>query len=245
MKKISLFLLSVYIFTFTSLIPIKEYSAASENYMRVLSNGVYVYTDNTFTNKIFLVPYSYYVKVEGVNGNVVRVSYGDDDGKYPVIMGYSKLEELTQVDYVPLSPFSVLKVSSNLSDVLFNDSNLTKAYFNVPENTFMVYYGDFISENGNEIAYVYCSNKLGYFDKASLNPFTVPVNSDAIIQEPEINDNKEQDSQEENEKPSSLPAETLQIIIIIGLSVISISIVYALFKPNKSKSSNQEFFNEE
>ena len=76
-----------------------------------------------------------------------------------------------------------------------------------------------------------------------LNPFTVPYSPD-VITPPENNESKEPDLQEENEKTSPLPAESLQIIIIVGLSVISISIVYYLFKPSKQKTE-KEFFNEE
>ncbi len=243
MKKLLTFLFSVYALGFIYLTPINTYKAESEIYMRVLSNGVYVYSDNNLTNKLFEIPYGYYVKVENVSGNTVRVTYGNNNENYPVIMGYCKKEELTEITYTPNKPFTVIKVSTSLSDVLFNDPNLSKAYFNVPENTFMYYYGEYKSISGNNICYVYCNNKLGYFDVTCLNPFTVPESPD-VIETPNENENKEQSPQEENKKPNSLPAESLQIIIIIGLSVISISIVYYLFKPSKQKTEKQ-FFNEE
>ncbi len=218
--------------------------ASQEKYMRVLENGVYIYADNNFTTKLFELPYSYYVKVESVNGDTVRVSYGSDSENYPVIMGYCKFSELTETDNLPLNPYSTVKVSCLYSDVLFNDASLVKAYFNVPENTFMVYYGSYKTKSGGSICYVYCNNKLGYFDINSLNPFSVPNHPDEIpiITPPP---SEEQETEEENEKPSSLPAESLQIIIILGLSIISISIVYYLFKPQKQKQGNGEFFKED
>lgn len=243
MKKLLILLFSICISGLINLTPAYTVKANLETYMRVLTYDAYIYSDNNFKSKLFEIPYGYYVKVENVNGNTVRVTYGDNNENYPVIMGYCKKEELTEVTYTPNKPFTVIKVSTSISDVLFNDPNLTKAYFNVPENTFMYYYGEYKAQNGNNICYVYCNNKLGYFDQTCLNPFTVPKNPDEI-EIPDNNEDKEQSPQEENKKPSTLPAESLQIIIIVGLSVISISIVYYLFKPSKQKAE-KEFFNEE
>ncbi len=244
MKKFLLILYITCALLCFSLPPKQTAMAGTEKYMRVLSENVFIYADNNFTVKLFEIPYGYYVKVESVNGGCAKVSYGNSDENYPTILGYSKVSELTETDIIPIKPYALIKVSALYSDVLFNDANLTKAYFNVPENTFMIYYGKFKRENGNDIAYVYCNNKLGYFDINSLNPFNVPDNPDEIKTE-KPDKGEENSPQEENEKPSSLPAESLQIIIIVGLSVISISIVYYLFKPTKQKTQDEEFFTEE
>ncbi len=244
MKKLCLILYLITIYSYYFNISITTAKAYNENYMRVLSEDVYIYSDSDFTNKLFEIPYGYYVKVENINGATVKVSYGNNDENYPVIFGYAKLDELTETNTTPTKPFILIKVSATYSDVLFNDYNLSKAYFNVPENTFMIYYGKFKRDNGNDLVYVYCNNKLGYFDVNSLNPFSVPDNPDQIImQQPPLGE--EEKEKEENEKPTTLPAESLQIIIIIGLSVISISIVYYLFKPTKQKTTTEEFFTEE
>ena len=245
MKKLIFLLIFFINFNLISSFPYNTAKASTESYMRVLSEDVYIYSDNNLTNKLFKIPYSYYVKIENVSGNLARVSYGNDNEYHPVIMGYVDISNLTETDIVPSNPFSTIKVSSSYSDVLFNDNKLTKAYFNVPDSTFMIYYGDFIMESGKEICYVYCNNKLGYFDKSALNPFSVPLNKDPIKNDEIIDDGKEQNPQEENKKPSSLPAEGLQIIIIIGLSIICISIVYALFKPTKAKNDTAEYYQEE
>ena len=248
MKKFIL-ALATFIFAFNFIkFPTSSINATTSTYMRVLSNDVYIYSDASLLNKLFIIPYSYYVKIESINGNVARVTYGDEGQKYPLIMGYMNIEDLTITNLTPLNPYAPMKVSTKLSDVLFNDSLLANAYFNVPENTFMIYYGNFLMENGSKIAYVYCNNKLGYFDESALNPFTIPLNQDPIpsTTTPPLGENEENN---ETETPSQtkLPAETLQIIIIIGLSIISISIVYALFKPSNKGVAKQEsdYFEEE
>ena len=234
MKKYVALLFTAVIFIFNTQIINFTASAKSERYLRVVEKNVYMYSDSTFTNKIFEIPYSYYVKVESVQNNVVKASYGPEGEEFPLIIGYLKYEELLEVDYLPINPYSTIKVSAYCSDVLFNDANLKKAYFNVTENTFMIYYGKFIKDNGAEISYVYCNNKLGYFDLNSLNPFSIPNHQNPIE---ELNPTVDEPINDDIDKSeiSSLPAENLQVIIIIGLSIICIAIVYALFKPPKQK----------
>ena len=158
-------------------INVKPYTVKASNveYLRVLNTTAFIYDNSSLTNKIFKVPYGYYVKVESVNSDSVRVTYGDDNSNYPVIMGYMHVNDLSSVTTPPTKPFSVIKVSTANSDILFNDANLLKAYFNVPADTFMYYYGEYNTDT-NTLSYVYCNNKLGYFDKLGLNPFSVPLN---------------------------------------------------------------------
>lgn len=210
---------------------------ANENYLRILVENAYIYSDINLTNKIFEVPYGYFVKVENNGDGIARVVYGEDGNNYPVIMGYMNSLELTEVIESPTKPFTVIKVSTEISDILFNDGELKKAYFNVPEETFMYYYGDYTSDTKN-LCYVYCKNKLGYIDKSCLNPFTVPESPDKIyIEEPKDSNDNEDDKT--TDKASPYIGENLQIIIIVGISVISISVVYFLFKPSKSKTTTE------
>ena len=215
--------------------------ASTVEYLRVLSNEAYIYDNANLSNKIFKVPYGYYVKVESVNADYVRVTYGDDGNEYPVIMGYMNKSDLTTITTPPTKPFSVIKVSTANSDILFNDVNLKKAYFNVPVDTFMYFYGDCNTETSN-LSYVYCKNKLGYIDTSCLNPFTIPNSPDEIITStpesaPPTDKNEEQST---SEPQTTTIGENLQIIIIVGISVISVSVVYFLFKPTKTKISDDE-----
>ena len=233
LKRVLPFVLAVIIFNanFINL----TVKANTVDYLRVLNSSAYVYDTSALTNKIFCVPYGYYVKVENVGSESVRVTYGNDDSDYPVIMGYMYLDDLTTVTTPPTKPFSVIKVSTASSDILFNDSSLKKAYFNVPADTLMYYYGDFTVDN-KKLSYVYCNNKLGYIDTACLNPFTIPESPDEIIlPTPEVNENESEVTPESNNQTVNV-GENLQIIIIVGISVISVSVVYFLFKPSKQNS---------
>lgn len=219
--------------------------AEQEKYLRVLSENVYLYENADFTEKIFIIPYSYYVKVEGEFGEAVKVSYGEQNGEYPTVKGYVKKDEVKEVDYIPTLPFAVTKVSTNFQDVLFGDNTLLRAYFNVPKNSVLYLYGD-ISVKEKPYVYVYAENKLGYLDKESLNSYFIKLNPDKIESEETYEEPTETENQKQKFTTSKLSYETLQVVIIVGISVVCISVVYALFKPTKHKNEfkNEEFFEE-
>ena len=216
----------------------------SECYYRVLKDNVYLYADNNLEKPMFKIPYTYYVKAENINGNIVRVVYGDDQADYPVIVGYMDLNDLTLSQTTPLNPFAILKISTSTQDVLFADIDKKKAYFNVPSETFMIYYGEILDKESNVTIMVYCKNKLGYLDKNCANSFSIPLNTDPLP-EPENEEPTTPSDTTNIEKPSSELGEHLQILIIVGISTVCISVVYALFKPTKNKTAKQnEYFEE-
>lgn len=242
MKKFTTFIICIFmlLLSFGSLfIGASTVLASSYEYFRVLEDGVYMYQDSLCTQKLFEVPKTYYVKAENQGQEFVRVSYGYESSGYPVIIGYMKTSELTLMETAPSKPYSIIKVSTALSDILFNDPELKNAYFNVPNNNFLTFYGYYNLENGTKLCYVYCNNKLGYIDYLSLNPFTVPDNLDPL---PETNEpSTDTDATvTPTDPPSSLKGDALQIIIIVGISIVCISIVYTLFKPTKNKIYKRE-----
>ncbi|MBQ3234794.1 MAG: hypothetical protein IJA97_01375 [Clostridia bacterium] len=209
-------------------------SAQTDSYARILSNSIYIYQDQSLQEPMFAVPYSYYVKVEERTDGVVRVSYGDGD--YPKIYGFMKESELSFVDYVPTSPYSVIKVSTDISDILWSDAELKTPYFNVPKNEILYYYGE-IEKNDVVTCFVYYSKKLGYVDKASLNPFSITPNPDPL---PEIDGEQEENPPDTESATKINPlGEHIQVIIIVGISIVSISVVYFLFKPSKNKTEEE------
>ncbi len=241
-KLIILGILPFYIFIL--LLPTSKVRASSESYARILCIDAVVYQDANFTHPIFTLPYSYYVKIEGSTNNSTKILFGNGDGSCPQITGYVDTNKLTLVDYVPINPYPQIKVSTDVSDVLFYDFEQNKPYFNVPMSEVMYYYGE-INNLDATLCYVYYSKKLGYIDKSSLNPFSVPLHIDEIKINGEggASDGENLDAKP---TPSNAIGENLQIVIIVGISIISISVVYFLFKPSKNKTDEEqnEFSNE-
>ncbi len=237
LKKLSIAIaLSLYILLSST--QIIKVNASNESYARILCNDAIVYQDANLSEPIFVLPYSYYVKIESQNQNSIRISFGNSDGIYPQIVGYVSLDKLTIVDYIPISPYPQIKVSTDVSDVLFNDFEQKNPYFNVAMNEVMFYYGE-IKNQDKTLCYVYYLKKLGYIDKSSLNPFSVPLHPDEIKIQEEGGAN---DGEGENlsQTPSNAIGENLQIVIIVGISIISISVVYFLFKPSKNKVNDEQ-----
>ena len=245
MKRIIVILIAIlYFLLLLNLTPQTKVLATSECYYRVLKEKVYIYTDSNLNSPMFIVPYTYYVKCESINGNIARVVYGNEQSDYPVIIGYMNLNDLTLTQTTPLNPFAILKISTSNQDVLFSDISKKKPYFNLPSETFMIYYGEILDSEANVMYMVYCKNKLGYVDKNCINSFSIPLNQDPLP-EPEIIEPSTPSDSTNIEKPTSELGEHLQILIIVGISTVCISVVYALFKPTKNKTAKQnEYFEE-
>ena len=120
---------------------------------------------------------------------------------------------------------------------MFNDLKLVTPYFNVPKNEILYYYGE-IKSGDKIMCFVYYAKKLGYIDKTSLNPFSITPNPDAIL-ETDKNENLPTDNGEENPSKINPFGEHIQVVIIVGISIISISVVYFLFKPSKHKTEEE------
>ena len=105
-----------------------------------------------------------------------------------------------------------------------------------PSGLFTAY--ELITKNNEVLIYCYYNSKLGYLDKNSLNAYVVPPVKDLINIAPSNPDTSEKEDNKITTTPSS-SVENLQIIIIVGISVISISVVYFLFKPTKNKIETQ------
>ena len=243
MKKILLILLFI-ILNALSFLP-KNVKAENLIYMRVLSEDVYIYQDASFTNKLFKIPYGYFVLIDQDYGDYCKVTYGEQNDKFPVIIGFIKKENLTNFSNTPKKPYCTFNVTNNISDILFNDIEKQIPYFNVAKNSILTYYGEITLTNGETLVYCYFNSKLGYIDKKSLTPYTIPASLDEIESEETSNITNNNSVEKPNNKTNP---ETIQIVIIVGISIISISVVYFLFKPSKVKdvttNHNYDFYEE-
>ncbi|MGN1076956.1 MAG: hypothetical protein ACI4ST_00415 [Candidatus Gallimonas sp.] len=75
-------------------------------YAVAASDEVWFYAETDETSGLFLVPYSYCVRIVGESGNFVQAEYGGKDG-LPVQKGYCLRDGLLFLDYEPERPFFV------------------------------------------------------------------------------------------------------------------------------------------
>lgn len=243
MKKFKLLIIALLFFEVFPILLTSEKQVKGDEikYLRVLETTTYIYQDKELTEKMFILPYSYYVKVESELENVYKVSYGDGVSGEPKIIGYVDKKSLFISENIPLTPFYICKVSTKNSDVLFNDYTLNKPYFNIPNQSLLIFYGELITDKNTTLCYCYYDSKLGYIDKNSLNNYSVPINPDPIVEGDNLGENSEPTIKPNpNNENNFYLSENLQIIIIVGISIICISVVYALFKPTKNKTNGNK-----
>ena len=244
-KRVVFLLTALMLFTLTALIPEKKASAEETRYLRVLSGDAYIYEDAALKNKIFAVKNGYFVSVVQDLGSYIRVSYGYENENYPVIYGYMSASDLTKVNESPVTPYTVLKLDVNYTEVLFSSIDLSRACFNLVKGATVYFYG----YAGDHLCYVYAEQKLGYIDAAAFNAFTVPENEQVTTVfgvTPDEEPTALAPDKTDNDNSASFKlGESVQIIIIVGISVISISVVYVLFKPTRNKVSERDEFKDD
>lgn len=224
-------------FTLINFYTPKTVSAEEYNlgYSRVLTTTTGFYSDSAGKNLKFYLPYGYYVKVLDVGTLYTKVSYQSETSHFPYLTGYVKTLDLILQDETPVTPYPLVSLTVSSDDVLFSDYTLSSSKIGVYANTLAIYYGE-LSFNEENVVYVYCNGHLGYMRKSCFAPFTIPAHPNPISSSSE--------QEEVITKNNSPKVENLQILIVAGISVIVVSFVYLIFKPN-GKRIKEDFYKEE
>ena len=222
----------------TNSYPLQKVYAQEElsGYSRVLTTDTAFYSDSGGKNLKFYLPYGYYVKVIAIGSSYTKVSYQTDNSHFPLLTGYVKTLDLIFQEETPITPYPLVSLTVLEDDILFSDYTLTSSKIAVYENSIAVYYGE-ITFNQEQLVYVYCNGYLGYMRKSCFAPFTIPPHPEPIKNA--NSSNSQTEKQSTNEK-----AENLQILIVAGVSVIVVSFVYFIFKPN-GKRVKEEYYADE
>lgn len=240
MKKfITLFLLLIAtpLFTLTPFPPKSDYvaNAEGERFSRVLTDGVMLYIDSTLTVEWFILPVGYYLKVLNVNHASTKVEYKSDNPSKPSVKGYISNEHLNIVQETPsvLYPNLVLTLNQNCLAYTDADFSITQT---VTQNSTIDFYGMRTGVNGENFIYGFISTSsgdkyIGYIPSNAIRGFTPP--SLPVESESESESFASIESMPSEQTANGL-GNTLQIVIILAVSIVAISIVYQLFKPAPS-----------
>lgn len=114
-------------------------SPAAEVYAVAARNDVWLYAEENEESGLFLLPYTYYVRVEERGEEFSSVVYGTDEAPYRAVHGYCKTEMLTFVGFIPERPFLKLEVTLTYT-VPGTSSEMGNGTFDEIERTFH-YYG--------------------------------------------------------------------------------------------------------
>ncbi|MBE5742812.1 MAG: hypothetical protein E7360_05830 [Clostridiales bacterium] len=235
MKKFIALFSIIILFNFSS--PLVK--ADDVRYSRIISSDVVLYMDSSLTIPWFTLPLGYYVKVLSINASTVKVEYKGDSQSKPSVKGYLSVDNLSLCEEIPqtLSPNLVLTV--NQTTLLYKDVDFSLTE-TIGQNSTVDFYGVFEKNGGNKYIYglVTASSGdkyVGYLPFSSVYEFTVP--SLPIEEETESVPTLESSS---TEMPANnYLGETLQLVIIIAVSLVAISIVYVLFRPSKTKARDE------
>lgn len=106
---------------------------------------------------LFLLPYTYYVRVCGTEGDFTAVEYAADRAPYAALTGYCRTDELTFVDYVPRVPYleQAMEITYSVQD---NGGAGTSSLLTVKKQA--AFYGHRYL-NGQLYCYVLCDGEFG------------------------------------------------------------------------------------
>ena len=114
-------------------------SPAAEEYAVAARNDVWLYSEENEESGLFLLPYTYYVRVLERGEEYSAVVYGEDAAPYRTVEGYCKTDLLTFVGFIPERPFLKLEVTVTYT-VPGASSQMGNGTFDEIERTFH-YYG--------------------------------------------------------------------------------------------------------
>ena len=115
-------------------IPVRANRAAaatrpqSGDYACILTDNAFFYSTADDKRGIFLLPRTYYVRLLDYGEEYCRVEYLQDSDKAKRLVGYTKTQDLTFVDYTPQSA-----VSENLTVFFCHQINVTLGFNSLTE----------------------------------------------------------------------------------------------------------------
>ncbi len=220
-------------------IPVRANRAAaatrpqSGDYACILTDNAFFYSTADDKRGIFLLPRTYYVRLLDYGEEYCRVEYLQDGDKAKRLVGYTKTQDLTFVDYTPLRPYLyyVFEIKYRIEDSEFTTSDfLTEIVLSC------VYYGDY--KIGPETyCYVLRNGEFGYVPKPSRLYYEENTEyADRLANQTPDSDSSDATKNAEKKNKSS-PA---QIAILVTVCLLVPILAGLLIKPPKRPPYDME-----
>ena len=237
MKKFLLVFMSIFVFL---LCPFQKNAKADDKtfYAKITSTGVQFCATPSETNALFVLPYSYFVKVNYIVDDYYKVTYKD-------VEGYVRRDKVTLMNGVPqvpffdatyeiFVPFGLYQSPSQTSTVVttLTDTDRKITYYGelagqqVTSNNNIWYYSQVTISGEEKFGYVF-SGVTDLLTQPIINNETFDIVSDDFLETP-------------TSEFKNLSTGT-KIMLIVAISVPSLLILYFLIKPSKIvKNSNNK-----
>lgn len=212
------------------------YAENAREYARVLNENTPFYSDPSCKILKFYLPYSYFVRIIKTGTEATRVIYMEN-ALAPAREGYVKTADLYVCDYVPESPYPQLKLTLKNDEILFSSPADGDALVVLTAGDYAYYYGE-TQIDGDLFYYVFSGVYVGYVRKDAFYAHSLALHPKELPKEEEP-DQSELGQSSEDEKQSEQQSSLdngdgnalLSAVIIIAISLITISVIYALFRP--------------
>ncbi|MBR4419611.1 MAG: hypothetical protein IKT32_01910 [Clostridia bacterium] len=223
--------------------------ASEIKWARIVSDKTPFYSDYSCSMIKFYLPKTYFLKVVNAGNDLTRVIYMDDSDELPFREGYVKTCDLELFDGVPQNPYPEIEIQLLSDEVLFADSNKQYPKTVLSANSTAIYYGE-LDQNGESFYYIYSNGYLGYARKNAFKPFEIPPHELPMhTQNPEESDsavNAPTSAGGQNGMQVVTTVDTtMKVIITIAVALISVSVIYLLFRPRQSTQQRVIAFSDE
>lgn len=173
-------------FICAALLPAARPAAKAEeaSYACIRSEDVYLYSEENDKSGLFILPYSYYVKVLSAGVRYAYVEYLSDGPNTRKLTGYCKTSDLTFVDYTPVRPylyytFDVTYYIEDASPILQDESFLSSI------TVTCAYYGEY-RVGSKTYCYVLREDTFGYIPKPAEINYELNTEYEDHIEEPTV-----------------------------------------------------------
>ena len=147
-------------------------------YAVAAERGVWLYSEADERTGLFILPYTYYVRVIAPGDPFCYVEYMDDSPSSPKVSGYCKKDELTFVDFIPERPYLKQEITVVYSLPDAPSVSVGDDFFYSTEITYL-YYGDYTI--GSAAYYYVClDGKFGYIP--AVQEIEYDLNTDYLSQ---------------------------------------------------------------
>lgn len=211
-----------------SFFPVRVNARAEEpRYAVAAQSDVWFYAAEDGESGLFLIPYTYYVRILREGTRYSAVQYLDDVAPYKSITGYCLTDSLTFVDFIPERPF--LKRELKVSYQLEGESRMGSGAFDRVERTF-VYYGTSYSGTARYY-YVYADGIFDYIP--AVQEVLFELNTDYL----EASSGELPSEGPEEGSPAVSP---VQIALICGIAVAAVGVAAFVLRGKKPSPALQE-----
>ncbi|MDE5897272.1 MAG: hypothetical protein K2H43_05635 [Clostridia bacterium] len=208
-------------------VPAATARAEGEQYAVAAARDVWFYSEADENKGLFILPYTYYVKVLSEGDPFCYVEYQDASDGYKPLTGYCRRDALTFVDFQPTRPF--LKKRITLTYSIDSGSGFGGGAFDSIERT-VSFYGTFASGTA-PYYYVYGDGEFGYV--RATTPVSYDLNTDYLT--PASGDDPEPPTTSANKGINGV-----EIALVCLLCVAAVIVAFFVIKGKKPPVANRD-----